>query len=302
MEPVNLNRLAYFAAVAETGSFTKAAERLGMTKAVVSQQVSRLEAELKTSLFVRTTRKVEPTEAGRLLHQRCNTIFKEAEDAIEEIGEINAEPMGTLRIAAPNDYGTYAIAPMIADFVGKFPNCRVELHLSDERVDLIADHVDLSIRVGWLDDSGYQARRIGQFRQLLVAETGLAKSLTLEGPEDLLTLPFIANEALKEPTILRLSKDDFNRQTIRMQQSILTNATPAVLAATLAKGGVAALPDYLASASIADGKLTRLLPDWDLPAGGIYVVYPTTRFRPAKVTEFVAMLTRSGKNAFQMIE
>ncbi|XFF02298.1 LysR family transcriptional regulator (plasmid) [Bradyrhizobium guangxiense] len=84
METINLNRLAYFAAVVDAGSFTRAAERLGITKTVVSQQVARLEAELKTALLLRTTRRVEPTEAGRLLHARCVMILREAEDAVDE--------------------------------------------------------------------------------------------------------------------------------------------------------------------------------------------------------------------------
>src|SRR5512143_842567 len=94
METINLNRLAYFAAVVDAGSFTRAAERLGITKTVVSQQVARLEAELKTALLLRTTRRVEPTEAGRLLHARCIMILREAEDAVDELAQTNAAPMG----------------------------------------------------------------------------------------------------------------------------------------------------------------------------------------------------------------
>ena len=144
METVNLNRLAYFAAVAETGSFTKAAGRLGITKAVVSQQVNRLEAELKTSLLVRTTRKVTPTEAGRLLHARCVMIFSEAEDAVSEIAQMNGEPKGTLRVTAPNCYGVCTVAPLAAAFAARYPACKVELLLSDSKADLVAEEIDLS--------------------------------------------------------------------------------------------------------------------------------------------------------------
>ncbi|NEJ69587.1 LysR family transcriptional regulator [Rhizobium phaseoli] len=293
MEPVNLNRLAYFAAVLDTGSFTKAAERLGITKTVVSQQVARLETELKTSLLLRTTRRVEPTEAGRLLYARCITIFREAEDAVDEVTQANAVPTGVLRIAAPNDYGASNIAPVTAAFARQYPACKVELLLSDTRVDLIANQVDLSIRVGWLDDSSHQARRIGAFRQFLVAASGFAASLRLNEPEDVANLPFTANLALKEPLLWRFTRDDFDRRTVRMQQSISSNSTPAVLAATLAGGGVSVLPDFLAGEHIEAGRLVRLLPDWTLPSGGIHVVYPAARFRPPKVSAFVAMLIDS---------
>ncbi|MFN5683181.1 LysR family transcriptional regulator, partial [Bradyrhizobium sp.] len=96
MEPINLNRLVYFAAVVDASSFTRAAGRLGISKAVVSQQVAQLERELRTDLLVRTTRRVEPTEAGRLLHARCAAILREAESAMAELAQTNAAPMGLL--------------------------------------------------------------------------------------------------------------------------------------------------------------------------------------------------------------
>src|SRR5438874_13302726 len=101
---LNLNRLAYFTAVIDTGSFTAAAARLGITKAVVSQQVARLEGELETTLLVRTTRRVEPTEAGRAFHARCVVILRESEDAFGDIGRAAESPTGTLRLTAPFVY------------------------------------------------------------------------------------------------------------------------------------------------------------------------------------------------------
>jgi DNA-binding transcriptional LysR family regulator len=136
LESINLNRLAYFAAVVDAASFTRAADRLGITKAVVSQQVARLEQELKTDLLVRTTRRVEPTEAGRLLHARCVMILGEAENAFAELAQSNTEPMGLLRIAAPNDYGSCTLAPLVAAFSRKYPACRVDLLLADSKIDL----------------------------------------------------------------------------------------------------------------------------------------------------------------------
>lgn len=290
MEPVNLNRLAYFAAVVETASFTRAAERLGITKPVVSQQVARLEEELKTTLLVRTTRRVEPTEAGRLLHARCTMILRDVEEAIDEIGEANAEPVGKLRISGPNDYGTITLAPVAARFRQKFPACGVELFVSDTRIDLIANQIDLSIRVGWLDDSSLQARRIGTFRQLLLAAPDFAAKFKASEPEDLADLPLITNTALREPLTWNFVKNDFDRRTVTMREALAVNATPAVLEAALAGGGLAILPDYLAAEPLAKDRLVPVLPDWALPSGGIHVVYPAARFRPQKVTQFVSML------------
>lgn len=290
---MNLNRLTYFAAVVDAGSFTRAAERLGITKTVVSQQVSKLEEELKVSLLVRTTRRVEPTEAGRLLHARSVLILKEAEDAFAEIADANAEPSGHLRVAAPNDYGTSVVAPLLAAFVQRYPACTVELLLSDARVDLIDSQIDLSIRVGWLDDSSLQARRVGDFRQLLVAAPDQA--VTLTDPQELAGQPFIANGALRDPLVWRFNRGDFDRQTVRLRSVISIDATPAVLAATLAGGGMSVLPDFLVAGLLNVGRLVEILPDWSLPAGGIHVVYPALKYRPAKARAFTAMLSEQIK-------
>jgi molybdenum-dependent DNA-binding transcriptional regulator ModE len=117
----NLRRLAYFVAVVETGSFTAAAERLGITKAVVSQQVARLEQEFRTSLLVRTTRKVQATDAGRAFYERCASILHEADDAFTELAEASTEPAGKLRLTAPFDYGVGVVVPAIAAFTLRYP-------------------------------------------------------------------------------------------------------------------------------------------------------------------------------------
>jgi DNA-binding transcriptional LysR family regulator len=291
MEAINLNRLAYFVAVIDAGSFTRAAERLGVTTTVVSQQVARLEAALRTSLLLRTTRRLEPTEAGRLLHARSVMILREAEDAFGEVAEVTASPIGTLRIAAPNDLGTSTIAPLAVKFCRTYPACTVSLVLSDAKIDLITHHIDVSIRVGWLDDSSQQARRIGAFRQLLVAAPDFARTLSADVPDDLAEQPFIVNGALREPLVWHFSRADFDRRTVRMRPSMTINATPAVLAATLAGGGLSVLPDFLVAEPMQSGALVQILPEWSLPSGDIHAVYPAARFRPPKVTAFTDMLT-----------
>ncbi|MET3845645.1 DNA-binding transcriptional LysR family regulator [Bradyrhizobium sp. OAE829] len=288
---MNLNRLAYFAAVVDTGSFTRAAERLGITKAVVSQQVSQLEQDLRTSLLVRSTRRVHPTDAGRTFHARCVVILREAEDAFDELAEAAAEPIGTLRITAPNDYGTAVVVPVITAFAARHPACQVQLTLSDETVDLVSARIDMAIRVGWLADSSLQARKIGSFRQLLVGAPAFADRIAAaRKPEDLATLPFIANMALREPLLWEFARGDLDRCTVRMQASIAIDTTPGVLAAVQAGGGLSVLPDFLVADDLASARLNHALPEWRLPAGGIYTVYPAARFRPRKVTAFVEML------------
>jgi len=295
-ESMNLNRLAYFAAVVDTGSFTRAAERLGITKAVVSQQVAQLERELRTTLLVRTTRRVQPTEAGRAFHARCVMILREAEDAFDELAQASTEPTGTLRIAAPNDYGTSIVVPVVTAFAARYPACRIELMLSDQTHDLLSGDIDMAIRVGWLSDSGLQARRIGSFRQLLVGGANLANRIAaVSDPKELTKLPFVANMALREPLVWQFSRGDFDRRNVRMQASIAIDATPAVLAAVRAGGGLSVLPDFEVEDDLRSGRLVHALPEWRLPSGGIHTVYPAARFRPPKVTAFVSMLSEMEK-------
>ena len=287
----NLRRLAYFVAVAETGSFTAAAERLGITKAVVSQQVARLESEFRTSLLVRTTRKVRATEAGHAFYLRCAMILREAEDAFDELAETSAEPSGMLRLTAPVDYGVGAVVPAIASFVNRYPACKVDAVLSDQTLDIMAGNIELAIRVGWLAETGLQARKIGSFRQLLVASPTLARQVAgVSRPEDIASLPFIANTALRDHLNWNFSLNELERQTVHVQASIFLDATLAVREAACQGAGLSVLPDDVVADDLAAGRLLHILPQWHLPSGGIHAVFPAARFRPAKVRAFVDLL------------
>jgi DNA-binding transcriptional LysR family regulator len=297
-EAINLNRLAYFAAVVDAGSFTAAAERLGITKAVVSQQVARLEEEVGTTLLARTTRKVQPTEAGRIFHARCANILREAEDAFGELSQAATKPTGTLRITAPFDYGISRVVPAVTQFAEAYPACKVELSLSDRKMDLTADNIDTAIRVGWLADTSHQARRIGSFEQLLVAPPRFADVIArIDSPKRLLALPFIANAALRNPLDWSFSRGQRERQDVQWRATISLDATMAVHAAVLAGAGISALPDFLVAGDLAAGRLIHVLPAWKLPSGGIHAVFPAARFRPSKVTAFVSVLMACERRA-----
>lgn len=287
----NLNRLTYFAAVVDAGSFTRAAEYLGITKAVVSQQVAKLEQDVGTTLLVRSTRHIRTTEAGRMFHARCVSILREADDAFSELAQARTEPKGTLRITAPHDYGTSVIVPVVTAFTAKFPFCKVDLNLSDETFNLLENNMDLAIRVGWLADSGLQARRIASFKQLLVGTPEfIGRIINIASPDDLDKIPFIGNTALQHPLQWSFSCGE-DKRTIHFKAAISINTTTAVLEAVRCGGGLSVVPDYLAAEDIRNERLQHVLPAWQLPLGGIYAVYPAARFRSPKVTAFVANLT-----------
>jgi DNA-binding transcriptional LysR family regulator len=287
----NLRRLIYFASVVETGSFTFAADRLGITKAVVSQQVARLEKELRASLLVRTTRKVQPTEAGQKFYQRCALILRDAESAFDELSERSEEPSGTLRLTAPFDYGVAVVVPTIAEFIKRHPACKVDAVLTDQTVDMMAGGIELAIRVGWLADTTAQARKIGGFRQLLVTSPAMARQMRrITRPKDLVQLPFVANTALREPEKWTFSLNEKERQAVKFRASIYLDATLAVREATLLGAGLGVMPDFTVADDLAAGRLIQILPQWRLPSGGIHAVYPAARFRPVKVRAFVELL------------
>ncbi|MCB4810458.1 LysR family transcriptional regulator [Methylovorus menthalis] len=287
----NLRRLVYFVAVVETGSFTAAADRLGITKAVVSQQVSRLEQEFQTSLLVRTTRKVQPTEAGLAFYQRCSMILRDAEDAFGQLSEVAGEPSGTLRLTAPFDYGMSVVVPAIAAFTQRYPNCKVDAVLSDQTLDIMSGNIELAIRVGWLAESPLQARKIGTFRQLLVASPSMQHKIErITSPDEIAQLPFVANTALRDPLHWNFSLNEIERRSVNVQASIYLDATLAVREAVKEGVGISVLPDYSIANDLAEGRLIQVLPQWSLPSGGIYTVFPSARFRPAKVRAFVDLL------------
>jgi len=287
----NLKRMAYFAAVVEAGGFTAAAERLGITKAVVSQQVARLEADFGAQLLTRTTRRVVPTEAGRSFYERCAVILREAGDAFDELAGVSTEPTGTLRLTAPLDYGLTTVVGVVVEFSRAYPQCKVEMNLSDQFLDLHAGEAELAIRVGWLTDLELQARQIGSFRQLLVATPEWARRLDPAlGPEQVTALPFVANSALKTPEEWDFTNVGGPQRRVKVQAAIRLDATMAVREAVCQGAGVSVLPDYAVATELSQGRLVQLLPEWTLASGGVHVVYPAARFRPAKVRRFVEML------------
>jgi DNA-binding transcriptional LysR family regulator len=288
---LNLNRLIFFTSVVETGSFTAAGERLGVAKAVVSHQVARLEEELGVSLLMRTTRRLHATEEGRVFYDRCAIILREAEAAYGEMTLHSSEPTGTLTLTAPLDYGAAVVVSVVAAYRERFPQMRVDLAFDDSVMDLANSQLDVAIRVGWLTDMSNKAKRLGTFQQYLVATPKLAATFpeVLE-PCDVSVLPWVENAILRQPLRWMFSREGHQSEIVEMRSTVRTDKTPSAYACVKAGIGVSVFPDYMVVDDIASGRLQRIVPDWTLPIGGIYVVLPIARFRPPKVKRFIDML------------
>ncbi|HUA79773.1 MAG TPA: LysR family transcriptional regulator [Dyella sp.] len=284
---VNLNRLAVFVALVRAGSFTAAAAQLGMTKAMVSQHLLRLERELGVTLIVRSTRRMALTEAGAAFHVDCAQLMEQAEAAIERIGDRHGTPSGTLRLTTTTDYGMAVVAPALADFRRLHPSLQVDLVINDQINDLIAERFDLAIRIGWLRNSNLRATRLGGFRQLVMAAPAyLAEHGVPRRPEDLIEHAWIAMSTMAAPLRWAFTHSNGQRRIVRMRQAMQANNAAAVRALVMAGAGVSVLPDYLVQDDIQMRGLQVLLAQYRLPVGGIHAVYPDPQ-PPAKVRAFI---------------
>jgi DNA-binding transcriptional LysR family regulator len=284
---VNLNRLAVFVALVRAGSFTSAAAQMGMTKAMVSQHLLRLERELGVTLIVRSTRRMALTEAGAVFHADCVALLEQAQAAVERLSGQHSKPSGTLRLTTSTDYGTAVLAPALAAFQRQHPQLQVDLVINDQLNDLIAERFDMAIRIGWLRDSSLRAVRLGSFRQLVVATPAyLAQHATPRRPEELAAHGWIAMSALATPLRWTFTRGKGSRRVVRMRQVMQGNNAAAIRALVLADAGISVLPDYLVREDVQAGRLQVLLASYRLPEGGIHAVYPAQQ-PPAKVRAFI---------------
>lgn len=275
---LDLNLLPLFAAVAELASFTAAAERLGVAKAKVSLGIARLEAALGVALFMRTTRRVALTGAGRELLARCAPLLHGLGEAL--VGTRGAAPAvaGTLRISCSVEYATHTVAPAASRFAARHPQLEVDLRCSDRVADLVKDGIDLAFRIGWLRDSSQRAVRLGSFEQILVASPDyLHRAGTPKTPQDLAGHAWVALDLLSAPLTWRFSSAREGSTTVRMQAHLRTDSPSALRALVEAGAGVTVLDADTCRASLRAGSLARLLPQWELPSGGIHAVFPPGR-------------------------
>ncbi|HEX7338841.1 MAG TPA: LysR family transcriptional regulator [Rhodanobacteraceae bacterium] len=287
--PVNLNRLAVFVALIRAGSFTAAADDLGLTKAMVSRHLAQLERELGVSLVTRSTRRMALTEAGQAFHADCVRILDETDQAIARAGAGRDVPTGTLRLTASVNYGITVIAPALAKFLRRYPDMRADLVLDDASRDLIGDRFDLAIRGGPLADSSLHARQLDTFQQWLVAAPCHLKARgTPQHPRDLAAHPAVVLGSLRSPRRWTFTARNGHTQRVDLSAAAQVNSAAAMHAMAMAGAGVAVLPDFMVRADVAAGRLTRLLPHQRLPAGSFHAVHAANP--PAKVRAFVAFL------------
>ncbi len=286
------NDLLLFARVVDEGSFSRAAERLGMPKSSLSRRVAGLEAQLGERLLLRTTRKLTVTDFGHSVLAHAHQITAEVDAALALTQHRQAEPSGRLRVSMPADFALDVLEPMMAAFVARYPAISLELDLSPRRVDLIGENFDLAIRMGELtDDATLAARRLAVMTLgLYAAPAYLARRGTPSEPQALME-----HDALRllqrngDPVAWLLERD--GAQWEGTPPGRATANSPALLCRLALSGaGITMQSEHGAESYLRSGELVRVLPDWQLPKTAAWAVFPGRRLMPARTRVFLDAL------------
>ena len=268
-----------FMAVAETGSFSRAADRLRISSSQVSRQVARLEDRLQARLFYRTTRHVSLTEAGRTFLSHCQRLEEERDEAFQAVGNLQAEPTGLLRMTCAHSYGEQFIMPLVNGFLIRYPQVSVEVDLTNRMTDLVHEGFDCAIRLGRLAESSLVATRIApRTMHLCAAPDYLARYGT---PHTLSELA--QHQCLVGTSDSWLFDDGGQEWVFRPRGRWRCNSGVAVLEAALLGFGLCQLPDYYVREHVRAGRLVPLLEAHQPPNTAVWAVYPQRRHRLPKV-------------------
>ncbi|WP_136163815.1 LysR family transcriptional regulator [Sphingomonas flavalba] len=279
---------AIFATVVEQRSFTAAADTLGLSKATVSKAVTRLETSLGTQLFHRTSRSLTLTEAGRALAPRAQTILAEAHATEEAARDEATAPSGTVTLAAPMTFGLQRVAPALADFLHRYPAITIDLRLSDAKIDLVAEGIDIALRIASLPDSSLRARRVGSVSGHIVAAPAyLDRHGRPNHPAELGEHACLGYSLLPTPNLWRFTGPDGAEVAVRPTGPLIANSGDALLPALRAGLGIGVLPDFIVGADIASGALETILTDWHFPPVALHLITPPGILRPARVTVLI---------------
>lgn len=280
-----------FARVVETGSFTRAADTLHMSRATVTQLVQQLEARLRVRLLNRTTRKVNVTTDGAAYYERVRQLLADLEDTEQSISHASATPRGWLRVDVPSPFASAILLPALPVFQARYPDIRLQLGVSDRVVDLIDENVDCVIRGGEIRDLSLVARHVADLQMGIyatpeyLARTGMPSHARDLSSEDHRIVGFLWSRIHRAlPLVLH---GDGESVEIRARHAILVDEGHAYLAAGLAGMGVIALPAYMVATHVQQGALVRILPQWRLDPMALHVAYPENRHISAKLRVFI---------------
>lgn len=289
----DLNEMLVFARVVELGSFVGTARLLGLPKATVSRKVQSLEQRLGARLLQRSTRRVEPTEAGRALHAHCVRILEEIAAAEAAVSHLHDAPRGVLRVSAPFVFGAAFLAPLMPRFLARHPGVRVDVKLDDLTDTVIAPGVDVVLRAGSLPDRRVAYRPLGSFTRMLYAAPDYLASRGEPGtPADLHSHDalVLGGEDCDGRSEWRLTDGELTER-IAVAAVLVANDPAFLVQAALAGRGIAKLPEALCREHVRAGRLQRVLPRWAGPSTALAALYPSRHALAPKVRVFLEFLS-----------
>jgi DNA-binding transcriptional LysR family regulator len=286
-----LSAMKAFVRVVEAGTFTRAADSLGVPKAQVTRLVQSLEEELKTLLLNRTTRRVTVTEEGAAYYERAVRVLDQIEELESSLTHAKVHPRGKLRIDVSPPVANLILIPALDEFCARYPDIRIDIGVGERPVDLIGENVDCVLRAGAVTDPSLVARRIAEVRRIVCASPTYLKRFGVpRHPSDLederhrvITYFNFSSDRLT----YRLRRGDDESYEVHPRVSISVNDSSTMLAAALAGLGIARTTAFMAAPHLAAGKLEVVLPDWAAGVTPLFVVYPPNRHVSAKLRVFI---------------
>lgn len=283
----NLGDVAVFVKVVECGSFTAAAERLDLSKSVISKYVTRLEDRLGARLLNRTTRKLSLTEAGQAFYHKSRMALQDLDEAENEVSRLQGQPRGILRLNAPMSFGILQIAPLLAEFHDQYPEVRVDLNLDDRKLDVIGQGFDVSLRISDLPDSSLIARRLCQCQHSVVAAPRYLEVMGQPKSPAELSMHRVLTYRYQESSISwEFRYADNTIENIQIDGHTRINNSLAIREAVLAGLGIARMPTFAISDAVNNGDLVVLFPSARTLEVSIYLIYPQRRHLSPKVRAF----------------
>ena len=283
--------VAVFVRVAELGSFTKAADALGISKAAASKYVTRLEQRLSARLLHRTTRRLGLTEAGEALYARSRSALAELAEAENDVAQLTGKPRGLLRVTAPSYFGVTMLAPRLGEFHERCPDVGLDLDLSERIVDIVKERFDVAIRISAMPDSNLVATRLMPCPTALVASPAYLKRRgTPTTPADLAAHEGIGYSIVKSPNVLSFRGPRGRAIAVTVQSSIRCNNDFFIKQLALDGLGMAFFPRFFVEGEIASGRLVQVLADYPGPELSLNALYETRRHLLPKVAAFLSFL------------
>ncbi|WP_193016400.1 LysR substrate-binding domain-containing protein [Proteus sp. FME41] len=276
----DLNDLYYFVKVVEFGSFSQAAETLGIPKSKLSRRIADLEQKLNVSLIYRSTRQFHVTKIGQTFYQQCKNVVAEAEIAEEVICSAQGHPHGTIKLSCPVALLQIYIQNILVDFMEKYPDIHIQILAINRPVDVISEGLDLALRVRALplDDSGLTMKILGYSRRVLVASPLLFQGREIpSSPEQLADYPILANSEHSQQYTLTLTHEDGAISTQHVTPKLATTDVLTLYKATLKGLGITRLPLSVVETELREGTLIEVLPSWRFPKDVIHAVYPSRK-------------------------